>query len=97
MPLKLGTTTYQYIWNRSLEDSIKNISAMGFRKIELMVTPPHLWVERLDRRAISKIKKTADALDGDIAGFGEGTVIVTPQFAEIGKSPLSEKTDVEIE
>lgn len=39
------------------------------------------------KRAISKIKKTADALEGDIAGFGEGTVIVTPQFAEIVKMP----------
>ncbi|MBS3076186.1 cell division protein SepF, partial [Candidatus Pacearchaeota archaeon] len=27
------------------------------------------------KRAISKIKKTADALEGNIAGFGENTVI----------------------
>ena len=39
------------------------------------------------KRAISKIKKTADALEGSIAGFGENTIIVTPQFAEIYKSP----------
>jgi len=37
------------------------------------------------KRAISKIKKTADALEGSIAGFGENTIIVTPQFAEIHK------------
>jgi len=37
------------------------------------------------KRAISKIKKTADALEGDIAGFGENTIIVTPQFADIYK------------
>ena len=37
------------------------------------------------KRAISKIKKTADALEGGIAGFGENTIIVTPQFAEIYK------------
>ena len=30
------------------------------------------------KRAISKIKKTVDALDGKIAGFGENTVIATP-------------------
>jgi len=35
------------------------------------------------KRAISKIKKTADALEGGIAGFGENTIIVTPQFADI--------------
>jgi len=37
------------------------------------------------KRAISKLKKTADALEGSIAGFGDGIVIVTPQFAEIAK------------
>jgi SepF-like predicted cell division protein (DUF552 family) len=49
------------------------------------------------KRAISKIKKTADALEGEIAGFGDGTVIVTPQFAEIAKIPAAEKADVKIE
>ncbi len=37
------------------------------------------------KRAIAKLKKTADALEGSIAGFGDGIVIVTPQFAEIAK------------
>jgi SepF-like predicted cell division protein (DUF552 family) len=30
------------------------------------------------KRAISKIKKTVEALEGKIAGFGEGVVIATP-------------------
>jgi len=30
------------------------------------------------KRAISKIKKTVEALEGKIAGFGENTVIATP-------------------
>jgi SepF-like predicted cell division protein (DUF552 family) len=37
------------------------------------------------KRAIAKIKKTTDALDGHIAGFGENMVIVTPSFARILK------------
>ena len=37
------------------------------------------------KRAIAKIKKTTDALEGSIAGFGENTVIVTPAFAKISK------------
>ena len=37
------------------------------------------------KRAVSKIKKTADALEGNIAGFGENLVIVTPSFAKISK------------
>ncbi len=44
------------------------------------------------KRAIAKIKKTADALEGSIAGFGENTIIVTPQFAEIYK-PAVEKVE----
>ncbi len=37
------------------------------------------------KRAIAKIKKTADALEGQIAGFGESIIIVAPNFAEIYK------------
>lgn len=40
------------------------------------------------KRAISKIKKTVEALEGTIAGFGENTLIVTPSFAEIYKAPV---------
>jgi len=43
------------------------------------------------KRAISKIKKTADALEGSIAGFGENIIIVTPQFAHIHKAPADRK------
>ena len=37
------------------------------------------------KRAISKIKKTTDALQGTIAGFGENIVVVTPSFAKVEK------------
>ncbi len=43
------------------------------------------------KRAVSKIKKTADALEGSIAGFGENIVIVTPSFATIRKDVLVKK------
>lgn len=35
------------------------------------------------KRSISKIKKTVEALEGSIAGFGDNTIIATPSFAEI--------------
>lgn len=35
------------------------------------------------KRAISKIKKTVDALEGNIAGFGENTIVATPSFIDI--------------
>ena len=35
------------------------------------------------KRAVSKVKKTAEALEGNIAGFGDNLLIVTPPFAKI--------------
>ncbi|HLC77534.1 MAG TPA: cell division protein SepF [Candidatus Nanoarchaeia archaeon] len=37
------------------------------------------------KRAVSKIKKTIDALEGSIAGFGENILIATPSFAKVHK------------
>jgi len=45
------------------------------------------------KRAVSKIKKTTDALEGSIAGFGENTIIVTPSFAEIYKNTSEKKQE----
>ena len=42
------------------------------------------------KRAISKIKKTVEALEGKIAGFGENTVIATPsKVFEIQKGAVA--------
>ena len=43
------------------------------------------------KRAISKVKKTVDALEGSIAGFGENIVIATPSFAHIHKEEVQKK------
>jgi len=45
------------------------------------------------KRAISKIKKTTDALEGSIAGFGENIVVVTPSFATIHKEAEKPKQE----
>ncbi|MBD3262965.1 DUF552 domain-containing protein [Candidatus Woesearchaeota archaeon] len=39
------------------------------------------------KRAIDKVKKTVDASEGDIAGFGENWLIVTPSFAKVWRKP----------
>lgn len=38
------------------------------------------------KRAINKLKKTTDAIDGEIAGFGDDYLVVTPSFAQIYKT-----------
>ena len=35
------------------------------------------------KRAINKLKKTCDAIEGDIAGFGEDWIAAVPSFAQI--------------
>jgi len=35
------------------------------------------------KRAINKLKKTCDAVEGDIAGFGDDWIALTPSFAKI--------------
>lgn len=48
------------------------------------------------KRAIAKIKKTCEALEGGIAGFGENIIIAAPSFAEIykGEKTVAKITDV---
>lgn len=44
------------------------------------------------KRAVSKIKKTVEALEGKIAGFGENTVIATPsKVFDIQKGVIEQK------
>jgi len=38
------------------------------------------------KRAINKLKKTCDAIDGDIAGFGDDYIVATPSFAKVYRS-----------
>ena len=43
------------------------------------------------KRAINKIKKTCDAIEGDIAGFGEDWIVVTPSFAQVYRTTQTEE------
>lgn len=50
------------------------------------------------KRAISKIKKTVDALEGSIVGFRENIIIATPSFAKVDReldSPEEKKHKLE--
>ena len=38
------------------------------------------------KRAVNKLKKTCDAIEGDIAGFGDDYIVITPSFASIFRS-----------
>ena len=49
------------------------------------------------KRAIAKIKKTVDALEGNIAGFGENIILATPSFAQIHKTVSPEAAKKKID
>ena len=38
------------------------------------------------KRAINKLKKTTDAIEGDVAGFSDDYIVITPSFAQIYRS-----------
>jgi SepF-like predicted cell division protein (DUF552 family) len=42
------------------------------------------------KRAINKLKKTCEAINGEIAGFGDDWIVVAPSFAQIHRSKAHE-------
>ena len=49
------------------------------------------------KRAINKLKKTTDAIEGEIAGFGDDYIVVCPQFASIYRSKAMQEVKGEEE
>ncbi len=45
------------------------------------------------KRAINKLKKTCDAIKGDVAGFGDDYIVCVPSFAEIYRSKETSKAE----
>ena len=43
------------------------------------------------KREINKLKKTCDAIDGDIAGFGDNWIAAVPNFAQIHRHKPKEE------
>ena len=43
------------------------------------------------KRAVNKLKKTCDAIEGDIAGFGDDWIVITPNFAQVYRSTHTEE------
>jgi len=43
------------------------------------------------KRTINKLKKTCDALEGDIAGISEDWIVVTPGFAKVHRDKQTEE------
>jgi SepF-like predicted cell division protein (DUF552 family) len=47
------------------------------------------------KRAINKLKKTCEAVEGDIAGFGDDWIALTPSFAKIFRESAEMPMDMD--
>ncbi len=45
------------------------------------------------KRSINKLKKTVDAIGGDIAGFGDDYIVICPPFAQVWRAPAPKSDD----
>ena len=43
------------------------------------------------KRAVSTLKKTCNAINGDIAGFGDDWLVATPGFAQVFSTKAEEE------
>ncbi len=46
------------------------------------------------KRAIGKVKKTCEAIDGDIAGFGDDWIVATPGFAKVHRGGVQDEDQI---
>jgi|SRR3989344_5110337 len=45
------------------------------------------------KRAITKLKKTCEAIEGDVAGFGDDWLVATPAFAQVFRAMQSAQAE----
>jgi len=76
MPLKLGTAPYTYLWDLSLDDSLRRLADMGVKTVELMATTPHLWPGDVSPERREEIRALA-------AELGLEIVALNPTFLDL--------------
>ncbi|MEW6081928.1 MAG: sugar phosphate isomerase/epimerase family protein [Bacillota bacterium] len=82
MDLKLGGCTYPYLYRLSVEEACQSLARLGFRYVELMSTPPHIWVRGMDGAARNRLKKV-------IEDNGMEVVAINPTFLDINMTSLN--------
>ncbi len=46
--LPIGINTYSYVYTHSALECMMHLAGQGYRRFEILVTPPHFWVPDLD-------------------------------------------------
>src|SRR5437016_2727748 len=60
--LRVGMTTFGYLYHTSLEASLESIARAGYRLVEIMPLPPHLSVSGADWLERRHLKRLLDDL-----------------------------------
>lgn len=81
---KLGTATFTYLYECTLEEAIGRIADLGFRAIELTLTPPHPTPWELDQAARRRLLRRC-------ASLGVRPVALQPTFTDINLATLNER------
>ncbi len=76
MSFKIGASTYSYLYDYSMDDALKRLAKIGFRYIEILSMPPHLWAP--DRNGPDR-----KALKSKLESFGFETVAVGPMYFDL--------------
>ena len=61
MSLIVGASTYCYLFDNTLEATLERIAAMGFKQVEIMACPPHIWVRDLDGKARKALRQKIES------------------------------------
>jgi sugar phosphate isomerase/epimerase len=60
MAFRLGVATYKYLWECSLGDALETIAEMGVRYVEVMTTPPHMWIGDMNAAQCAHVRRLCE-------------------------------------
>jgi L-ribulose-5-phosphate 3-epimerase len=63
MALNFGASTFSFMRQEPALQSVRRLRAIGYRMMDVLVTPEHLWPEALDARARSEMRRALDEDD----------------------------------
>lgn len=76
MTLGLGACTYTYVFDHSWEATLERLAALGFKWLEVMTAPPHIWPRDLDPKARETLRR-------QIESYGMHVISSQPAWLEL--------------
>src|SRR5919206_5366050 len=58
MELRLGGSTFSYMWGGSALDAMRSLLALGLNDFDVITVPGHLWPQELDAAARTELART---------------------------------------